>query len=148
GVDPKDRFNPASAARWRAESDGKFDPAKTPFLHHILRPYVKSGTVFHCPADIGWTTNRLSQDDTDGGLRDVHPSSYVRFGTSYYCWTGFSLGLNTAADIKNPAQEVLLFDGELWHGSKVNSSVNGLFADGHVQNLTFDQFMTASNGGD
>ncbi|RYG54008.1 hypothetical protein EON80_32150, partial [bacterium] len=40
GVDPKDRFNPASAARWRAESDGKFDPAKTPFLHHILRPYV------------------------------------------------------------------------------------------------------------
>jgi prepilin-type processing-associated H-X9-DG protein len=151
GVDPEDRFNSQTASNWRQQSGGLYNASQTPFLHEILRPYVASAEVFHCPADVGWAQTRLSQLDITGGtasfgMRDVRPSSFAKFGTSYYCWTKYGFDLSNAADIEDPAQKVLLFDGDLWHSNAGRDLINGLFADGHVQNLTLNQFRQFSDG--
>ncbi|HEX9997151.1 MAG TPA: hypothetical protein VGB45_08415 [Abditibacterium sp.] len=143
GVDPEDRFSPHI---WRdsGQYGAEFydDATKTPFLHEILRPYVASNEVFHCPADVGWEKTRLPLGA--GSLRNVRPSSFQKFGTSYYCWTKYGFALYNASDIENPAQTILLFDGDLWHSNAGRQLINGLFADGHVQNLTTQQFTQFS----
>jgi prepilin-type processing-associated H-X9-DG protein len=139
GVDPEDRNNPEI---WRNATFGdRFyaEATQTPYLHTILRPYVKSPEVFHCPADIGWRHSRLPQSVTST-LQNVKPSSFKKYGTSYYCLTTYGFALYSAADLENPAQSLLLFDGDLWHINAGQELLNGLFADGHAQNLSAAQF--------
>jgi prepilin-type processing-associated H-X9-DG protein len=139
GVDPEDRNNPAI---WRNPTFGdRFynDATETPYLHTILLPYVKSPEVFHCPADVGWTRSRLPQLVTST-LQNVKPSSFKKYGTSYYCLTSYGFALYNSADLENPARTLLLFDGDLWHINAGQDLLNGLFADGHAQNLSAAQF--------
>ena len=142
GVDPEDHYNPQI---WRFAYDGAFyDDAKNGLmLHQVLRPYVPSPEVFHCPADVGWTQSRLPFAD-GSALRNVKPSAYAKYGTSYLIWTRYAFLLNTASDLDDPARTVLLFDGDMWHSNSGRELINGLFADGHAQNLTAQQFMAYS----
>ena len=100
--------------------------------------------TFHCPADIGWEQTKLPA--MRGGIRDVKPSSYAKFGTSYYCFTVWGFAQKTANDIPDPANTLLVFDGDLWHRNAGQDGMNGLFADGHVQKLTAAQFEVFARG--
>lgn len=149
GDDPEDKTHPEI---WKDRGPGNYDGAlfekakNSPFQHVILRPYVSSPEVFHCPADNGWTQSRLSTL-SDSALRDVHPSSYAKFGTSYYVFTLSGLAENSANDLDDPGQKLLMFDGDLWHVNHNQELLNGLFADGHAQNLTARQFDFYSRNG-
>lgn len=145
GVDPEDRNNPNIWRDSRAYGGAFFaDATKIPYLHEVLRPYVKSPEVFHCPADIGWQRSRLP--GMSNGLPSVKPSSYAVYGTSYYCFTVWGFSQKTANDIPEPGQTLLVFDGDLWHLNAGQELINGLFADGHVQKLTAAQFGLYSRG--
>ncbi|HEX8463972.1 MAG TPA: hypothetical protein VF627_05075 [Abditibacterium sp.] len=141
GVDPEDHFHPGIWQNPEA-SGGEFydDALSAPMLHQVLRPYVASPEVFHCPGDVGWKVSRLQISGINQGLTNVLPTAYKKLGTSYFCWTIYGFQLSTAADIENPSQKILLFDGDLWHSNAGRQLINGMFADGHVQNLTVEQF--------
>ncbi len=147
GVDPEDRNNPAIWRNSGAYGGAFYSDATTiPYLHEVLRPYVRSPETFHCPADVGWTQSKLPS--MNGGLHDVKPSSYARFGTSYYCFTVWGFSQQTANDIPEPGETLLVFDGDLWHQNAGQSLLNGLFADGHAQKLSARQFELYSRGPD
>ncbi len=143
GVDPADRNNPNI---WRNDQafGGAFfeDAKKIPYLHVVLRPYVPSPEVFHCPADVGWTQTKLQV--MGGDLPNVKPSSFIKYGTSYYCFTVWGFAQKTANDMPNPGNTLLVFDGDLWHINAGQELMNGLFADGHVQKLSAKQFEAFS----
>ena len=145
GVDPEDRNNPQIWRNSRAFG-GAFYQAATqyPYLHQVLRPYVKSPETFHCPADVGWIQTKLPS--MRGGIRDVKPSSFAKFGTSYYCFTVWSFSQQTADDIPEPSNTLLVFDGDLWHVNAGQQLMNGLFADGHAQKLSARQFEAFAGG--
>jgi len=142
GVDPEDRTHPEI---WSNHGGGNYngaffnDAKRVPFLHEILRPYVASREVFHCPADVGWTRSHLPTL-AQSSLLDVKPSSFVEYGTSYYVFTKYGFAQLRDDDIENPSQTLLYFDGDLWHVNNNQELLNGLFADGHAQNLSAKQF--------
>ncbi len=144
GVDPADRNNPQIWQNDQAFGGAFFDDAtKIPYLHEVLRPYVKSPEVFHCPADVGWIQTKLP---AMGSFDNVKPSSFAEYGTSYYCFTVWGFAQKTADDIPDPGNTLLVFDGDLWHVNAGQELLNGLFADGHVQKLSAQQFSVFANG--
>ncbi len=146
GDDPEDHTHPEI---WARQDGGNYNGAlfskvkQSPYQHELLRPYVASPEVFHCPADVGWTQSRLPTL-SQSAMHDVHPSSFGNYGTSYYVFTVYGLAEKRADDIPNPSQTLLMFDGDLWHVNSNQELLNGLFADGHAQNLTASQFEAYS----
>lgn len=148
-VDPEDRFNDKL---WTPEATGDTPFAtylKTaPFIHVVLRPYLASPQVFRCPADQGWSVSRIAQIDPRTGdsigLQDVRPSSFVKYGTSYYSWTIYGFSLLRASDILHPEQKVILFDGDLCHQSGKQQGAGELFLDGHAAILSRAQHEAAA----
>lgn len=137
-VDPEDRFN---SQIWQNTGDEDYQIylKKAPFLHQVLRPYVASATVFRCPSDVGWPISRLQIDQFSGqntGLLNVRPSSFAKYGTSYYSWTIYGFDQKTVADIPNPARHTVLFDGDLWHSGPNGNRAGELFLDGHAELLS------------
>jgi hypothetical protein len=127
GVDPEDRNDPRGWAfnevaspdgRGRRIVDYSNDARTAPMLHDLLSPYTRDRTVWRCPADIGWST-RTRDENAMGGvwgrLRNVRPSSYARFGTSYYYYTERGFSGWRPEICWNRASRFRLFDGDAWH---------------------------------
>ena len=85
-------------------SDGNPKSDPIPYVQVALMPYVKSLEMFHCPADTGFDTNdfargedgNLLEIDPNGHPKNAYPSSFIKFGTSYYYRT------EIAADSRKP----------------------------------------------
>jgi prepilin-type processing-associated H-X9-DG protein len=137
GVDPEDRYNPGL---WQVEYGGAYkeDSRTAPMLHDLLFPYLHDKEVWHCPDDTGYDISSLP--GFEKGLRNVKPSSYAKYGTSYYYLTLRGFVGRTAFDFADPGRSISLFDGDLWHRPQGRPSVNALFVDGHVQNLLASDF--------
>jgi hypothetical protein len=116
-------------------------------LHDLLLPYTRDRTVWRCPADIGWSTRNRNTDTMDGvwgRLRDVKPSSYAKFGTSYYYYTVRGFSGWRPEDFIDPSRSISLFDGDAWHNIDGQPTLNVLCADGHVENMRLSQFTALS----
>lgn len=148
GVDPEDRNYPEM---WTGlyGSDYSREARTAPLLHELLYPYAKNREVWHCPDDDGWVTSRLYQAmnvQSESRLHNVKPSSFARFGTSYYYFTIHGFQGQRAADLAAPYAEIILFDGDLWHQPGGSPSVNVMFGDGHADNLLPPEFLRHLNG--
>jgi prepilin-type processing-associated H-X9-DG protein len=139
GVDPEDRYNPAL---WTNQYSGGFyrPVAQTaPMLHELLQPYLPEAQAWRCPADNGYERSRLP--GFNSSLTHVFPSSYAKYGTSYYYLTIHGFVGVRARDLRNPSLQIILFDGDLWHDADGQPSMNVMYADGHTQNLTARRFQ-------
>lgn len=145
GVDPEDRYNPTL---WQSDRTGGFyrrDAATAPMLHDLLQTYLPDREVWRCPADRGYARSRLPGFETS--LQNVFPSSFEKYGTSYYYFTIHGFEGMRASQLKVPGIEILLFDGDLWHTPEGRPSLNVLFGDGHVGNVSSQRFgqLTVEN---
>jgi prepilin-type N-terminal cleavage/methylation domain-containing protein len=138
-VDPADRQTPEIWA-----SQPAFQ-AQIPFMSLIqdaLQPYVKSKEIFHCPADTGFEF----EDFTGIEMRPhADPSSYQKFGTSYYYRTEIAFRHAGEQTFQRPSEVNVLFDGAgKWHGSLIppRQRYDVLFADGHTKSQTREQLDT------
>jgi len=142
-VDPADRYtpqiwagNPAYAAFYEAIPT-------IGMIQDVLQPYIKSKELFHCPSDTGFDQEDFTGLDIDptGNPPNARPTSYQKFGTSYYYRTELAARHASDSSVQQPAQVNVLFDGAgAWHGSVFPPSLryDVLFADGHAKNITRD----------
>jgi general secretion pathway protein G len=137
GADAEDRYGEHRLMMPRADGTA-IDARELPMLHELLFPYLRDRAVWHCPADVGW--DQVHLPGVQSTLGNVRPSSFVRYGTSYYYLTKHGFEGWRAVDIDQPNLDAVLFDGDTWHKLDADGSLNVLFADGHVQNLTPSQF--------
>lgn len=135
GVDPEDRH----PQTWSDGYGGNYaDDANTaPYLHQVLAPYLQTKEVWRCAADVGWGATR---ENVSSRLGAVTPSSFATFGTSYYYYTIHGFAKMRPVDVPDPARELLLFDGDFWHRGDSGATLNAMFADGHVENLTLEKW--------
>ena len=145
-VDPADVFTPdiwASSPYQQFYQDLINPNKRIEYVQVTLIPYIKSLEIFHCPADTGFDTedfNDGAEIDPTGKPKNAYPSSYVKFGTSYYYRTEIAATHAGETTFQYPANVNVLFDGAgAWHGNFVTQRYDTLFADGHVKNLTRDQ---------
>lgn len=149
GGDPTDLNTDA----WHTAADGIYEwqADQLPPLTYVLQPYIKNRKTWHCPADTGFDIGDMS-----GEPLDARPSSYERFGMSYYYRTELTLKRKkdlVAWDNQTPPQEHgtseinVLSDGHgSWHGANEPWSArryNVLMADGRVANFSRKQLKDA-----
>jgi general secretion pathway protein G len=134
GVDPTDKYTPQI---WNAHPDFQAQIATMPLIHELLQPYVRSGAIFRCPADTGYTV-----EDFTGYPLDATPSSFGKFGSSYLYRTELTFRRTNEDALRTPTDINVLFDGAgAWHGSWVPPVLryNVVHADGHTKNLPRDE---------
>ena len=141
-VDPADMYTPEI---WDSHPDfQKIIPDMTP-LQDALLPFAKSKEIFHCPADTGFDVEDFGglEIDPTGKPKNANPSSFKKFGTSYYYRTEIAFRRAGEQTFSYPADVNVIFDGAgKWHGSSnfLNSISNlrygVVFADGHAKNIT------------
>lgn len=141
GVDPADKFTPQI---WNAFPDFQSQIPTLPYVHSILQPYIRSSELFHCPTDFGFDREDLTgfEIDPNGSPPNASPSSFQKFGTSYYYRTEIAFRHAGEQSFQNPSELNVLVDGAgRWHGGLLPWSLryNTLFADSHVKNLTCDR---------
>ena len=137
-VDPMDRFAPAV---WNGFPTFAADIPKIGLIHQVLMPYTKSPTIFSCSSDSGVGTG-----DFNGLPLNAFPTSYEKFGTSYYYRTEIAARQLGDSAFAFPAETNVLFDGAgHWHGTLVPivGRYNVLFADAHIKNLSRAQMAEA-----
>jgi prepilin-type N-terminal cleavage/methylation domain-containing protein/prepilin-type processing-associated H-X9-DG protein len=129
-VDPMDHAYPMV---WSDYPQFSQDIASFPLVNVALQPYLKSKQVFACPADTGFS----EADFTELPL-DATPTSFEKFGTSYYYRTELAALDKGELAVQNLAGVNLFFDGKgIWHGTWIprDKRYNCLFADFHVKNV-------------
>lgn len=134
-VDPADRAAPGLWASYMPEFAAAIPHIG--LINEVLQPYVQSPQVFACPSDTGTASMEIRGIGVDG-----FPTSYQKYGTSYYYFTTLGVCNDTDASIKLPSRKAVLIDGAgYWHGMLMPlvSRFNVLFADGHVKCLTRSQ---------
>jgi len=137
GVDAVDRLVPPSQAPPQFVSE---IPA-IPDIQTVLLPYLKSPDIFRCPADVGFMAS-----DFPVVTMDAFPSSFEKYGSSYFYRTELAARRINDSSVSQPAQINVMFDGVgEWHGTllPLNQRYNVLFADGHVKNISRDQIDDA-----
>ena len=145
-VDPADYMTPQI---WGNNPTYKTFHDDIPNITHIevaLAPYVKSKEMFHCPADIGFDREDFTgiEIDPNGSPTNANPSSFKKFGTSYYYRTEIAAVHAGQQNFQKPSELNVLFDGAGdWHGTNIPPSwrYNVVFGDGHVKGETFDQLQ-------
>jgi prepilin-type N-terminal cleavage/methylation domain-containing protein/prepilin-type processing-associated H-X9-DG protein len=148
-VDPADYMTPDIWADPNAPQQIKDFHEQIPFITHIevaLAPYVKNKEMFHCPADIGFDREDFTgrEIDPNGSPKNAYPSSFKKFGTSYYYRTEIAAVHAGQQTFQTPAELNVLFDGSgNWHGTSIPPSwrYNVVFGDGHAKSETFDQLQ-------
>lgn len=148
GCDPLDKYSDY----WKGDQEAEAI-SKLPLLEDLLNPYIRNKKVWHCPADIGF----LMTGAYDNYPLNTVPSSYEKYGMSYFYLSGFGyrgfllsqnmygVSHNTSPPYKefNPAEFAYLFDGSgKWHGGAQSNEYrfNALYADGHAHNIGFDAY--------
>ena len=152
GLDPADKYTPQI---WASFPDFYTQIPYLPLMHDLLRAYVESREIWHCPADKGQEI-----DDVSFELLYASPSSFAQFGTSYYYRTELTVKQFMGTSVQNLAEINVYFDGSgAWHTSKQlllkDESVsewieklrdyryNVLYGDMHVKNVPRDQYWDA-----
>ena len=146
GGDPIDLYAPDSWADSRFRDEVKSFPP----LPDVLSPYTKSKAIWHCPADSGFERGGRSEEVP----LDTRPSSFEKFGNSYYYNTNLVVhddpvaGLlawnrNAPHEERGPSQVIMLYDGSgVWHGGGLQSrKYASLFVDGHAKVLQNEPFQ-------
>lgn len=137
-VDPVDRANPAA---WSTFPEFQANIWDIPLIQDVSQSYVKSKHIFQCPTDSGFIRN-----DFNGVVLNAVPSSFSKFGTSYYYRSEIAAKKVSESDIRVPSQINLLFDGAgYWHGTliPISQRYNVLFADAHVKTLNRNEIDNA-----
>jgi prepilin-type N-terminal cleavage/methylation domain-containing protein/prepilin-type processing-associated H-X9-DG protein len=146
GADPSD----LNTDGWRGTPDETKIFSMQP-QHLLLEPYIKNRSVFHCPLDIGFEkSGPFSSIDFP-----TSPSSYKKWGTSYYTYTSLVLLIKPISSLDvyqnnnlvgGPESILFLFDGGgHWHGNTSEKNLkehrfNIWFLDGHVSNKSRSDF--------
>lgn len=147
GGDPTD----IHTAIWHEAANGIYaqEADQLPPLTFVLRPYIKSKQVWHCPSDTG-----LDVTESGQALK-ARPSSFDAFAMSYYYRTELTFKRKKELLAWEPqpphtehgAEAVnVLFDGHgAWHGGdeEAGRRYNVLWGDGHVKNVDRSAFMRA-----
>lgn len=139
-IDPSDKYTPQN---WDGLPEFQAQTLQMPLLQDVLQPYVRSRQIFACPSDSGFQT-----PDFAPAMLDAFPSSFQKFGTSYYLRTEILLAHEAESSLNTPSQINVLFDGAgHWHGTRFPRAprYNVLFADWHVKNLDRAQISVAWN---
>ncbi len=137
-VDPSDRVTPSI---WATYPGFQTEIARLPYLQDVLQPYLKSKEVFRCPSDTGFDFNDFTGQDLQ-----ALPTSFEKYGTSYYYRTEFAAAQIAESAMETPEKLNLIFDGAgKWHGTLLRPSrrYNVLFADAHVKNIGADAINEA-----
>lgn len=130
-VDATDRADPD---QWSGTPAFAAAIPKIGLVQDVLHSYVKERRLFRCPSDTGFSAT----DFMPGVPLDARPSSFEKYGSSYYYRTEIAVRQSTDASLKVPDQVNLLFDAAgAWHGTFLMAErrYNVLFADGHVKNV-------------
>ena len=139
-VDPVDRYAPSG---WSAFPEFQALIPTLPLIQDVLQPYSNSKVLFRCPADSGFVYN-----DFNGLMLNALPSSFAKFGSSYYYRTEIAARQASESTLQTPAEINVLFDGAgQWHGSlfPLAQRYNVLFADGHIKNISRPQLNEVWN---
>lgn len=121
-------------------------------LPDVLDPYTKSKAIWHCPADSGFELGGRMETTP----LDTRPSSFEKYGSSYYYNTNFVLHDDPVAGLqawnrdypyeeRGPAQMIVFYDGTgRWHGGLFSPSrYASLFVDGHAKVIPREEFLKA-----
>lgn len=149
GLDPIDKYSD----EWQSTRFAAIVPHLS-LLSDLLQPYTTSKRIWDCPSDTGF-----NQFDVGNGIRSfaAHPSSFARYGMSYYYRTYLGLYHHTVSGLVGyddfppydaqygPAQINVLCDGSgAWHGGNSEAGrYDVLMGDGHVENMTYDALADA-----
>ena len=137
-IDPSDKLWPST---WDGFPAFQSEIPKLPLIQDCLQPYTSTRAVFVCPADTGFDIT-----DFTGLVLDAYPTSYEKFGTSYYYRTEVTAIDAQEGSLTAPASINLIFDGAgRWHGRLFPQErrYNVLFGDGHVKNISNAQMDEA-----
>src|SRR5579862_7669272 len=143
-VDPADKYTPFI---WNSMPAFMAEIPNIGLVQDVLQPYVKSKELFHCPSDFGFDNEDFTGIPIDpaGNPPNANPSSFKKFGTSYYYRTEIAAKHAGDATFQTPSELNVLFDGAgKWHGSSfpLDWRYNVLFGDGHTKNQSFNQLQT------
>lgn len=140
-VDPADKFTPQI---WNSVPDFEKDIPGINYVQDVLQPYCKSAEIFHCPSDTGFDREDFTglEIDPTGTPKNAYPTSFKKFGTSYYYRTEIAYRHAGEQTFQTPADLNVLFDGAgRWHGGILpfQERYVTLFGDSHVKSIPRDR---------
>ncbi len=133
-IDPADKYTPQILDGF---PELQSQVAVLPLISETLQPYSRSKRLFECPGDTGFEV-----EDFTGLPLNATPSSFERFGTSYYYRTEIAGTHSGDATFAHPTDVNVMFDGTgKWHGDLLDNKLryNVVFADGHAKGVSREQ---------
>jgi general secretion pathway protein G len=146
----------------RKASDGSLFGGQ---IDRVLRPYTVSDGVWRCPGDSGvggisaaTSTNYESFKMARGPVWKITRGNGTWGGTSYVYRTELGLHLKPVTRLRYPAQTNVFMDASFyWHSRLHRAPMDGsadwkdyikgsydmLYADGHVRNASYQQYVDA-----